>query len=100
MRSKFVYRSELLCDTLLKVTSLQQLKLDELHGELEVLEARSSEYSVLKKVKNSESVLPEAERSEVEAELECPVCLGRLRSTYTKANYNFVLQCTRYLYLL
>ena len=51
--------------------------MEELRTEVEQLEARASEYSVLKKpIKDQESALPEAERSEVEAELECPVCLG------------------------
>ena len=55
--------------------------MEELRTELEQLEARASEYSVLKKpVKDQESALPEAERSEVEAELECPVCLGNFNN--------------------
>ena len=59
------------------MTQLQQTRVEELRTEVEQLEARASEYSVLKKpMKDQESALPEAERSEVEAELECPVCLG------------------------
>ena len=62
----------------LQVTSAHQKKLEELRGELGVLEANSSEYSVIKKKADIvESVLPEDERSEIEAELECPVCLGK-----------------------
>ena len=60
------------------MTSAHQKKLEELRGELGVLEANSSEYSVIKKKADAvESVLPEDERSEIEAELECPVCLGK-----------------------
>lgn len=58
-----------------KVTSAHQTKLEELKTEISGLEKRSSEYSVVIRKKDGESSLPEDERSEIESELECPVCL-------------------------
>jgi len=58
-----------------KVTEAHQAKLDELKAEVTELETKSSSYSVIRGKKEEESSLPEDERSEVESELECPVCL-------------------------
>ena len=38
------------------------------------MEIKSSTYSVIRPKKVEESSLPESERSEIESELECPVC--------------------------
>ena len=60
-----------------------QEKLKELQDEIVGLETRSSEYSVVtKKSKEGESSLPEDERSEIESELECPVCLGKIKKKH------------------
>ena len=58
------------------MTSVHQTKLDELKEELHATQNKSSEYSVLCVASKKESCLPEDERSEIELELECPVCLG------------------------
>ena len=46
-----------------------------LKKEVAELELKSSTYSVVRPKRVEESSLPESERSEIEAELECPVCL-------------------------
>ena len=58
-----------------QVTSSHQEKLEVLKEELKDLENKCSQYSVLRPKKVEESSLPESERSEIESELECPVCL-------------------------
>lgn len=58
-----------------KVTEAHQLKLEALKTEISELEIKCSSYSVVRGKKVEESSLPEDERSEVESELECPVCL-------------------------
>jgi len=58
-----------------KVTAAHQLKLDALKAEVAELDNKSSTYSVVRGKKVEECSLPEDERSEVESELECPVCL-------------------------
>jgi len=58
-----------------KVTEAHQIKLEALKTEVAELETKSSSYSVIRGKKVEESSLPEDERSEVESELECPVCL-------------------------
>ena len=58
-----------------------QEKLKELQYEIQGLDSRSSQYSsVVTKTRKEgeESSLPEDERSEIESELECPVCLGKI----------------------
>ena len=49
--------------------------MDILKKEISDLDLRSSTYSVVRAKKVEESSLPESERSEIESELECPVCL-------------------------
>jgi len=58
-----------------KVTEAHQIKLEGLKTEIAEVETKSSSYSVIRGKKMEESSLPESERSEVESELECPVCL-------------------------
>jgi len=60
-----------------KVSSVHQLKLEELKTEVAGLDEKSCQYSVVSRPNNNqtENSLPEDERSEIEAELECPVCL-------------------------
>jgi len=58
-----------------KVTAAHQEKLEVLKTEITELDDKSSSYSVVRAKKIEESSLPEDERSEVESELECPVCL-------------------------
>lgn len=58
-----------------KVTNNHQEKIEVLKKELSDLEIKSSTYSVIRPKKVEESSLPESERSEIESELECPVCL-------------------------
>jgi len=58
-----------------KVTATHQEKLEVLKKEVAELELKSSTYSVVRPKRVEESSLPESERSEIEAELECPVCL-------------------------
>jgi len=57
-----------------KVTNNHQEKIEVLKKELNDLEIKSSTYSVIRPKKVEESSLPESERSEIESELECPVC--------------------------
>jgi len=59
-----------------KVTTAHHLRLEELNAEIAALEKRSSEFSVVKRKsdRDGECSLPEDERSEIESELECPVC--------------------------
>ena len=49
--------------------------MDVLKKEISDLDLKSSTYSVVRAKKVEESSLPESERSEIESELECPVCL-------------------------
>merc|ERR1712066_819351 len=58
-----------------KVTQTHQEKLEILKKELADIEIKSSTYSIVRNKKVEESSLPESERSEIESELECPVCL-------------------------
>jgi len=60
-----------------QVTSAHQTKLEELRAELSEIDKKSSAHCVVRSngQREEESSLPEDERSEVEAELECPVCL-------------------------
>jgi len=58
-----------------QVTSIHQEKLEVLKKELSDLDLKCSTYSVIRPKKVEESSLPESERSEIESELECPVCL-------------------------
>jgi len=58
-----------------QVTSIHQEKLEVLKKELSDLDIKCSTYSVIRPKKVEESSLPESERSEIESELECPVCL-------------------------
>jgi len=58
-----------------KVTAAHQEKLEVMKTEITELDNKSSSYSVVRGKKVEESSLPEDERSEVESELECPVCL-------------------------
>ena len=57
------------------MTATHQEKLEVLKKEVAELELKSSTYSVVRPKRVEESSLPESERSEIEAELECPVCL-------------------------
>ena len=57
------------------MTASHQEKLEVLKKEVAELELKSSTYSVVRPKRVEESSLPESERSEIEAELECPVCL-------------------------
>ena len=58
------------------MTAAHQEKVAGLRAELTELEQKSSQHCVVRPRpgQQEESALPEAERSEVEAELECPVC--------------------------
>lgn len=67
-------KKEKVAEDMEKVTTNHHEKLETLKSEIKQLEAKSSEFSVVTK-KVVESSLPEDERSEIEAELECPVCL-------------------------
>jgi len=58
-----------------KVTAAHQIKLETLKTEVTELDTKTSSYSVVRGKKLEESSLPEDERSEIESELECPVCL-------------------------
>jgi len=70
-------RKDRLTKDIEEVTSAHQVKLEQLRSELNEVEKKSSAHCVIRsKVEcPEESSLPEDERSEVEAELECPVCL-------------------------
>merc|ERR1712025_226436 len=68
-------RKDRLQEDMEKVTASHQEKLEELKSEITALETKMSSYSVLRPKAQEESALPESERSQVEAELECPVCL-------------------------
>jgi len=68
-------RKERVAADMEKVTEAHQIKLEALKTEVAELETKSSSYSVIRGKKVEESSLPEDERSEVESELECPVCL-------------------------
>merc|ERR550519_3297070 len=58
-----------------KVTEAHQEKLEILKKELSDIDIKSSTYSIVRNKKVEECSLPESERSEIESELECPVCL-------------------------
>lgn len=68
-------RKDRVSDDMEKVTNAHQEKMDVLKKEISDLDLRSSTYSVVRAKKVEESSLPESERSEMESELECPVCL-------------------------
>jgi len=69
-------RKDRLATDMDKVTAAHQTRLEELRGELTNLETKVSTYSVVRiKMAPEESSLPEDERSEIEGELECPVCM-------------------------
>merc|ERR1719319_1703683 len=59
----------------LQVNSAHEARLEELRTEINEVERKSSEHCVVRcQTVVQESSLPEDERSEVEADLECPVC--------------------------
>jgi len=68
-------RKDRVAEDMEKVTTAHQEKLEILKKELTDIEVKSSSYSIVRSKKVEESSLPESERSEIEAELECPVCL-------------------------
>ena len=68
-------RKERVAEDMEKVTAAHQEKLEILKKELADIEIKSSSYSIVRAKKVEESSLPESERSEIESELECPVCL-------------------------
>jgi len=68
-------RKERVASDMDKVTAAHQEKLEVMKTEISELDNKSSSYSVIRCKKVEESSLPEDERSEVESELECPVCL-------------------------
>eukprot|EP00092_Neocalanus_flemingeri_P017423 GFUD01018846.1.p1 GENE.GFUD01018846.1~~GFUD01018846.1.p1 ORF type:complete len:499 (+),score=131.10 GFUD01018846.1:381-1877(+) len=68
-------RKERVATDMDKVTAAHQDKLETMKTEISELDNKSSSYSIVRGKKIEESSLPEDERSEVESELECPVCL-------------------------
>jgi len=74
-------KKEKVAEDMEKVTSAHHLKLEQLKKEVDDLDQRCSEFSVVKRkgekqgTVQGECHLPDEERSEMESELECPVCL-------------------------